>query len=191
MIRSACAGRDGKEASKAAAALAEAAEVGTLYYVQGGAAAWKVRLEESALVPTVFQCKHTLQPRLAQAMPLHTPHDRVQVPVAVQLVPTFCIALHVTQQHRACSATVGCCVKVPASTKVTNFRDCGPSAGGGAALEREGFRLCAAQPQVAGLRRRLRQSGRGFQGKPRSCAAPAKGRRMAEVLRFSSCSARH
>ena len=36
--------RDGKEASKAGAALAEAAEVETLYYVQGGAKAWKARL---------------------------------------------------------------------------------------------------------------------------------------------------
>jgi len=34
---------EGREASKAGAALAEEAEVETLYYVQGGAAAWKVR----------------------------------------------------------------------------------------------------------------------------------------------------
>ena len=34
--------RDGREASKAGAALAEAAEMETLYYVQGGANAWKV-----------------------------------------------------------------------------------------------------------------------------------------------------
>ena len=32
---------EGREASKAGAALAEEAEVETLYYVQGGAAAWK------------------------------------------------------------------------------------------------------------------------------------------------------
>jgi len=40
-VRMSCS--EGREASKAGAALAEEAEVETLYYVQGGAAAWKAR----------------------------------------------------------------------------------------------------------------------------------------------------
>ena len=45
---------EGREASKAGAALAEEAEVETLYYVQGGAAAWKAR-SKYCRAP----CKHT------------------------------------------------------------------------------------------------------------------------------------